>query len=186
MDLFAPPVPGGKICQLYKPSWNPSHAAIDWCAPKGTPIVTVLSGTVVVVANTPHGGNNLIIRHDNGLHTYYAHMDRVYVRQGERVKALQQIGTVGATGSPNPGVTFIDPHLHMQVQAKQTFHSEHYNPLDFLAAQGIEERDRVMYWKEGFEPKAQTPLAKAGPGVTLLLLGLGIGYLFWSKVRTKM
>jgi murein DD-endopeptidase MepM/ murein hydrolase activator NlpD len=162
--------------------------------------LAVLPGVVVSVANTPHGGNNFIIRHDNGLHTYYAHCDQIFVREGERVKRLQQIATVGATGSPNPGTTFIDPHLHMQVQAKQSFQSEHYNPLDFLDALGIEARDatvpagwlasplnktRVMYWKEGYSSKTGVPKAKPGPGLTLLGIGLGAGLLFWWKARVS-
>jgi len=197
-SLFAPPVPGGVICQQYKPPWNVRHAAIDWCAPVGTPIIAVLPGVVVSVAQTPHGGNNLIIRHDNGLHTYYAHCDRILVREGERVKKLQQIATVGATGSPNPGTTFIDPHLHMQVQAEKSFHSEHYNPLDFLDKLGIEARDvsvpagwlesplartRVMFWKDGYAPKSGLR-AKSGPALTLLGVGLLVGAFFWLKGRS--
>lgn len=147
---LAPPVPGGKICQLYRPDWNTTHAAIDWCAPVGTPIYTIDPGVVVAVADTPHGGNNLIIRHDDGLHTYWAHCDRILVREGQRVRARQKIAEVGATGSPNPGVVWIDPHLHMQVQAGQAFGTEHFNPLDYLAARGIVTVDRVGYWADGY------------------------------------
>lgn len=180
-DRLAPPVPGGRICQLYMPSWNPTHAAIDWCAPTGTPILTIDPGVVVEVSETPHGGRNLIIRHDDGLYTYWAHCDRILVRPGQRVSALQQIATVGQTGSPNPGVVYIDPHLHMQVQAKQTFHSTHYNPLDYLAARGIVAKDRVMYWKDGW-PKT------GSSGIVGLLIGLTVGggaIWAWKRYRKQ-
>lgn len=165
---LTPPVPGSTICQLYTPAWNPTHRALDFCAPKGTPILTPLAGVVVSVENTPHGGNNFIIRHDNGLHTYYAHCERILVRVGERVKQFQQVATVGATGSPNPGVTFIDPHLHMQVMAGQSFSSEHYNPAILLDKVGVEIKDRKLYWKPGY-PKAQFMSASSGRLVLVVM-----------------
>lgn len=181
---LAPPVPGGVICQLYKPAWNPTHAAIDWCAPKGTPILAVLPGVVISIANTPHGGNNFIVKHDNGVHTYYAHCDRILVRVGQRVKKLQQLATVGATGSPNPGVVTIDPHLHMQVQAEAAFSSTHYNPLDFLDKHGIEAVDRVMYWKAGY-PQLELNTATIKTGVSLLAI-VGVGAIaLWYYLRRK-
>ena len=183
----APPVPGGKICGRYMPSWKPDHRAIDFCAPKGTPIISVRPGVVVLVADTPHGGNNLIIRHDNGLHTYYAHCDRILVREGQQVKRYQQVAVVGATGSPNPGVIWIDPHLHMQVMAGQSFSSVHYSPLDFLAQNGIEERDGVMYWKPGYPQSMLARLASPTVFAGLTLVGLGTlaGYYFWTKAKKQ-
>jgi murein DD-endopeptidase MepM/ murein hydrolase activator NlpD len=170
MIRLAPPVPGGVICQLYKPEWNPTHAAIDFCAPVGTPILAIRPGVIVEISSTPHGGNNFIIRHDNGLHTYHAHCDTILVRVGQRVKALQQIATVGKTGSPNPGVTTIDPHLHLQVMAGQAFSTTHYNPLDYLAQNGIEAKDRVMCWKDGYPKRNWTKYA-VGLGLSLAMLG---------------
>jgi murein DD-endopeptidase MepM/ murein hydrolase activator NlpD len=180
---LAPPVPGATICGRYPYAWRRGeqvqHLAIDFCAPKGTPILAVLPGVVVKISETPHGGRNFIIRHDNGLHTYYAHCDRILVREGQRVGRFQQIATVGQTGSPNPGVVWIDPHLHMQVQAEESFHSQHYDPLDFLAALGIDEVDGVLVWRAGYPP-SEVNVAVVGLGVVAAAVVV-FGGIWWSR-----
>jgi murein DD-endopeptidase MepM/ murein hydrolase activator NlpD len=185
---LAPPVPGGTICGRYPYAWRNgeqvSHAAIDFCAPLGTPILAVLPGVVVQVSETLHGGRNFIVRHDGGLYAYYAHCDRILVQVGQRVERFQQMATVGQTGSPNPGVVFIDPHLHMQVQAAASFASQHYSPLDFLAEQGIEEVDGVMVWHAGY-PRPAVNVAAVGVGV-VAAVAVVFGGIWWSRRTHSM
>lgn len=80
-------------------TWK-SHPAIDYAAPRGTPIKTVGDGTISNKGYTRGNGNYVKIRHANGYETIYLHMSRFAkgLRQGSRVSQGQIIGYVGSTG----------------------------------------------------------------------------------------
>jgi len=89
---------------------NRMHGGIDIAAPFGTPIVAVASGVVTFVGYERSGfGNWIIIDHQNGFQTWYAHNARNLVRVGDRVLQGQQIATVGSTGAST------GPHVHFEV-----------------------------------------------------------------------
>ncbi|MEO0186158.1 MAG: M23 family metallopeptidase, partial [candidate division WOR-3 bacterium] len=54
-------------------------------------------------------GNQVVIDHENGIKTRYAHMFKVLVKEGQRVKRGQVIGLVGSTGKS------VAPHVHYEV-----------------------------------------------------------------------
>lgn len=80
-------------------TWK-AHPAIDYVAPRGTPIKTVGDGTVVRKGRTGGNGNFAEIRHTNGYSTIYLHMTRFAkgINKGKRVNQGQIIGFVGSTG----------------------------------------------------------------------------------------
>jgi murein DD-endopeptidase MepM/ murein hydrolase activator NlpD len=90
----------------------------------GEDIRAAADGTVTYVGNELKGyGNLILIRHDNGYTTAYAHADQITVRKGERVKQGQVIGIAGATGDVDEpqlhfelrrGVTPVDPRPHLR------------------------------------------------------------------------
>ncbi len=82
------------------------HWGTDFRAPKGTPVFASLSGKVVLAKNLYFTGNTVIIDHGLGIHTLYAHLSKILVREGQFVKAGQVIGKVGSTGRST------GPHLH--------------------------------------------------------------------------
>ena len=85
------------------------HNGMDFAAPKGTRVNSVMDGTVIAVSNSnsPRGyGNYIIVKHDNGTSSLYAHLDTVNVELGTSVKAGEKIGEVGSTGLST------GPHLH--------------------------------------------------------------------------
>jgi peptidoglycan LD-endopeptidase LytH len=89
------------------------HQGIDLLAPAGTPLVAVASGHISRLSNVDRGrgGISLWLRDRRGTVFYYAHNQHNLVRLGQRVRAGQQIGQVGATGNAKGG----PPHLHFQL-----------------------------------------------------------------------
>jgi len=108
------PVPG-PISSRYGPRRHPIlrftrlHAGNDYRASHGTPIHAVTDGTVTYAGRHGGHGNYVRPRHAGGLGTGYAHMSRIAVRNGARVKRGQVIGYVGSTGLST------GPHLHLEV-----------------------------------------------------------------------
>jgi len=80
-------------------TWK-SHPAIDYAAPRGTPIKTVGDGTITRKGYTRGNGNFIEVRHNNSYSTLYLHMSKFSskVKKGGRVTQGQVIGYVGSTG----------------------------------------------------------------------------------------
>lgn len=96
-------------------------------------VIDYLSGTNGVADREGMGyGNYVMIQHSNTICTLYAHLEKVYVKEGDTVKAGQRIGFMGNTGSSRGG------HLHFEVRqynaaikAGMSFHDEsEYEWLD--------------------------------------------------------
>lgn len=87
------------------------HTGVDFTAPIGTPVVATAHGVVEQVVGSKRGyGNTVIINHENGYSTLYAHLDEILVNKGATVAQGTTIGTVGNTGMS------MAPHLHYEVQ----------------------------------------------------------------------
>ena len=87
------------------------HKGIDLSTYRqGDPIVATANGQVVAVEFDHNGfGNNIIIRHNYGFYTRYAHMLSFRVHAGQRVQQGEVIGYIGNTGLST------GPHLHYEV-----------------------------------------------------------------------
>ncbi len=85
------------------------HQGVDFGAPTGTPIVAVTAGRVAFAGRHGGHGNYVKLDHGSGLATGYAHMSRIAVTPGERVRQGEVIGYVGSTGIST------GPHLHYEV-----------------------------------------------------------------------
>jgi murein DD-endopeptidase MepM/ murein hydrolase activator NlpD len=89
------------------------YNAVDLAAPSGTPIVASAAGTVVVAREGGWNGgygSYVVISHDNGSQTLYAHMSKVAAYDGETVTQGQLIGYVGKTGLAT------GPHVHFEIR----------------------------------------------------------------------
>ena len=87
------------------------HAGIDIAAYTGTDIYAADGGKVIWSGWKDNGfGNYVVIDHENGYQTYYAHCSSLLVSTGERVYKGQLIARVGSTGRST------GPHLHFQVE----------------------------------------------------------------------
>lgn len=86
------------------------HRAIDYAAAIGSPIRAVGDGQIVYAGWNSQGyGNFVSIRHNSTFTTNYAHLSKIYVGYGQRVKQGDVIGTVGSTGFST------GPHLHFEM-----------------------------------------------------------------------
>ncbi len=75
-----------------------AHPALDFAAPRGTPVLASARGRVVFAGVNGGVGKLVKIRHFNGFTTSYAHLSKIQVRSGQRVEQGQLIGKVGSTG----------------------------------------------------------------------------------------
>lgn len=95
------------------------HTGLDFRAPYGTRVRAASSGAVEGVGNTDNirgcysYGKWVLIKHNNGLSTLYAHLSRIKVDSGQKVAAGETIGYSGQTGYAT------GPHLHFTVYASQ-------------------------------------------------------------------
>ena len=94
-----------------------AHTGVDYGAPRGAAVVAVASGTVVSAAWAGAGGNQVRIRHEGGIETFYMHLSSYApgIRAGVRVDQGQFIGRVGSTG------TATGPHLHFSLRRNDVF-----------------------------------------------------------------
>ncbi|MEA5480068.1 peptidoglycan DD-metalloendopeptidase family protein [Pseudanabaena galeata UHCC 0370] len=106
--------------------WGRIHAGIDIAAPVGTPILAAASGVVEYSQWNDGGYGNMIdIRHADGTITRYAHMNELYVKEGQTVGQGQLIGAMGSTGFST------GPHLHFEIRPNG---GSAIDPMAFLAS----------------------------------------------------
>lgn len=123
-DSFDAPRDGGR-----------RHDAVDIMAPRGTPVLAAIDGTVLRVGANALGGNVVwMADSDRRFAYYYAHLDRCArgIRAGNSVKRGDVLGYVGTSGNAPPDV----PHLHFQVMritdAAKWWNGTPVNPVPFL------------------------------------------------------
>jgi murein DD-endopeptidase MepM/ murein hydrolase activator NlpD len=108
------PISGGRRSQGVH-----GHNGVDLAASIGTPVFAAAAGTVIAARNGGYNGgygSMIIISHANGIQTVYAHLNDIYINQGQSVTQGQTIGEVGNTGKSTGA------HLHFEVRgAKNPF-----------------------------------------------------------------
>ena len=118
----------GRITSNFGPRWGSSHQGLDVAAPIGTPIVSAADG--IVIDSGPASGFGLWVRVqlDDGTIHVYGHINRSYVKEGQRVRAGEQIAEVGNRGRST------GPHLHFEVLNPG---GEKKNPSAWLVDRGV-------------------------------------------------
>ncbi|MFP4021912.1 MAG: peptidoglycan DD-metalloendopeptidase family protein [Halanaerobium sp.] len=111
-----------RITSYYGPRWGRMHEGLDFAAPMGSPIRAVSSGRVVYSGWATGYGYVVIIQHQKGLRTLYAHNSKLLVREGESVGKGEVVARSGNTGNST------GPHLHFEVQVN----GRPENPLDYI------------------------------------------------------
>jgi murein DD-endopeptidase MepM/ murein hydrolase activator NlpD len=94
---------------------NGGNEGINIAVPEGTPVKAAESGTVTYAGSEVKGyGNLILVRHDNGFVSAYAHNGSLSVKRGEQVKRGQVIATSGQTGN------VTSPQLHFEIRKGAT------------------------------------------------------------------
>jgi murein DD-endopeptidase MepM/ murein hydrolase activator NlpD len=92
------------------------HPGVDMRISGGTEVFPMAPGRVLNVGPSvggAKGGNAVVIQHDNGIKTYYAHLGTISVHRGDEVGMDTVIGTVGDSGDARTYGAW--PHVHFQV-----------------------------------------------------------------------
>ena len=122
--MFMHPLNGaGTLTSNYGSRWGSFHRGLDIAAPAGTPIYAAASGTVTYSGYNQGGfGKLIIIDHNNGYQTYYAHCSSLYVQVGQKVSKGQNIAGVGSTGNSTGN------HVHFELRSN----GNPINPYDYV------------------------------------------------------
>lgn len=108
----------------YRARFKRVHKGIDIAMNVGDTVRAIMSGEVKRVDYEAGGyGNFIVIEHDNGMETRYAHLSRSLVDAGQRVFSGQVIALSGNTGNST------GPHLHFETRVN----GEAVNPLSLLS-----------------------------------------------------
>ncbi|MFW6692037.1 M23 family metallopeptidase [Streptomyces sp. MAR4 CNX-425] len=110
--------------------WAAKHSGQDFAAPTGTKVRSVHSGTVVTAGWGGAYGNNIVIKHADGVYTQYGHLSKIDVSVGQQVNAKTKIGEIGTTGNST------GPHLHFEVRTTPVYGSA-VDPVAFLNKHGV-------------------------------------------------
>lgn len=101
------------------------HPGIDIATGLGMPIHPITAGVVEEVNFGLFGyGNHIIISHNGGFKSMYAHLGKIYVKKGQPVSPDNIIGEVGMTGHTS------GPHTHLEI----SYNSKNIDPLTILPA----------------------------------------------------
>ena len=124
------PVQGARLSQNVGPRRHPvfgyrsCHTGMDLAAGTGTPIGAAATGIVTAVTTLRAYGRVIVIAHNGGLSTMYAHLSRFNVSVGQGVAVGDTIGFVGSSGWST------GPHLHFEVHINGT----PFNPLGWFGS----------------------------------------------------
>lgn len=130
------PVPGAAVADTMgadRDGGKRKHKGTDIFGAKGSAAVAPIGGTVVKAGNSGgNGGLRVWIEGDDGRFHYLAHLDRIDVKQGQRIEQGTPIGTVGNTGN----AASTAPHVHYSINSSPSTEDAVGNPALELGGKG--------------------------------------------------
>ncbi|GAA0910471.1 M23 family metallopeptidase [Pseudonocardia zijingensis] len=118
----------GRLTSMFGSRWGRSHEGIDIAGPIGTPIYALTDAVVEESGPATGYGLWVVLRHTDGTQSVYGHVNRTFVREGQKVKAGEEIAEIGNRGYST------GPHLHLEVWSSE---GTKINPLTWLRKRGI-------------------------------------------------
>jgi murein DD-endopeptidase MepM/ murein hydrolase activator NlpD len=118
------------------------HHGIDLKVYKGDSILNVMDGMVRIAKRVGSYGNLVVIRHNNGLESFYGHLSKILVKQDQTVKAGALIGLGGSTGRST------GTHLHFELR----YLGQCLNPRDLVDFDSLcVKNDTVLLTQKNFD-----------------------------------
>ncbi len=109
--FFDWPVDRARLTRGFVPRRPRPHLGVDLAAPRGTPVLSAQRGIVIYAGRDFRGfGKMILIDSGHGWASIYAHLDKILVREGERVAPGKVIGKMGDTGRAT------GTHLHFEIR----------------------------------------------------------------------
>ena len=147
----------GKVTSHFGPRRRRWHYGVDLGLRTGQPIKAMFDGKVRIAKRAGAYGNLVVIRHDNGLETYYGHLSKLNVKPNDEIKAREVLGLGGSTGRST------GPHLHLEIR----YLGAAINPemvIDFSNYQLKSETLSLTreYFKNGKRSSSKRQLANSG------------------------
>ena len=127
------PLKGGFLSSRFGRRMDPftgritRHRGVDYFARTGTPVISSADGVITMAKKNGSMGLTIEVNHGNGFKTRYAHLSKMHVRRGQRIKRGETLGAVGNTGRST------GPHLHYEV----IFRKQHRDPLNYIIPEGV-------------------------------------------------
>lgn len=112
----------GEVSSNFGQRWGKNHNGTDFLGNIGDPVSAADSGTVSFSGEADGFGTLIIIDHKNGFETYYGHLSKSFVSEGDKVEPGEIIGEIGSSGNST------GPHLHFEIRK----HKIPVNPISFL------------------------------------------------------
>ncbi len=132
------------------------HRGVDIAAPAGTAINAAADGVVTFAGERGTYGNLVVVSHQNGFVTYYAHCSKLLVHAGDTVTQGQPVAAVGSTGRST------GPHCHFEVR----YQNSPIDPLLYLPGENNAPARTQIPLEEEKEPaKPEEPAAPETPAV---------------------
>ncbi|MFE1209168.1 murein hydrolase activator EnvC family protein [Streptomyces albidoflavus] len=110
--------------------WANRHSGQDFAVDTGTPVRAIGAGRVIRVGCGGAYGIEVVVRHDGGYYSQYAHLSAPAVDQGDRIQAGDWIGQSGSTGNST------GPHLHFEIRLTPYYGSA-VDPGPWFAERGV-------------------------------------------------
>jgi murein DD-endopeptidase MepM/ murein hydrolase activator NlpD len=125
--------------------WSRWHTGTDFSVPCGTPVIAATAGTVEIETGEAWAGTWLVkvVTGPDSVTTWYAHMQSLDVRPGQRVGAGQQLGEAGARGNATGCHLHFEVHLHDGT----IYGPDNVNPSQWLAQNATQARMALEGWR---------------------------------------
>ncbi len=120
-EYIVPPISGGRVTAEFDS--EKKHYGTDITAPRNTPVLSILSGTVISSDETIDTGNVIAIQHEHNLVSFYKHNSVLLKKVGSFVSKGEAIAIIGNTGEMSDG-----PHLHFELWQN----GKPVDPKDFI------------------------------------------------------
>jgi murein DD-endopeptidase MepM/ murein hydrolase activator NlpD len=106
------------------------HSGVDLKAERGTPVISINNGKVVLTGEYFFNGLFAVVDHGGAVQSMYFHLDKILVQQGDKVTKGQAVGLLGATGRAT------GPHLHFGIR----INGARIDPMQFIKVNEAMER----------------------------------------------